>query len=290
MVLRLNPRHPLVWRSPTSLQFGVDDPRVVMADVTNAAERMIAALGPGISRSGIGMVARSAGASAEELDRLLARLAPVLLDEHESPSPPTVAMTGTGRTADLLAEALRSAGVALAVTEPGDVPTVGPIDLAVLVSHFVVEPEAHGVWLRRDIPHLPIVLSDTSVRIGPMIEPGIGPCLYCIERQRTERDAAWPAIESQLWGRRSPTDRGLVAIEAAALAARLVQSRLTDGRQPDAEAIRLDAETGVRTSRVWRHHPDCACSAPRESEKEAASPIATVGIPPRSTTIAAWPA
>ena len=52
MVLKVGAGVPLVWRSPSSLQFGVDDPLVVLDDVDAGTERMIAALVPGISRTG----------------------------------------------------------------------------------------------------------------------------------------------------------------------------------------------------------------------------------------------
>ena len=45
----------------------------------DASERMLAALSSGISRSGLGMVGRSAGASETEIDRLVTKLEPVLL-------------------------------------------------------------------------------------------------------------------------------------------------------------------------------------------------------------------
>ena len=52
MVLRLDPQLPVVWRTPTSIQFGVTRPSVVLHDLDLAGEKMIAALTAGVSRSG----------------------------------------------------------------------------------------------------------------------------------------------------------------------------------------------------------------------------------------------
>ncbi|MHB1173430.1 MAG: TOMM precursor leader peptide-binding protein, partial [Lacisediminihabitans sp.] len=78
MALKLDPRLPLVWRSPSSLQLGVDSPPVVLHNVSNAQERMIAALVPGVSRPGLSMIAREAGAAEPEVVSLLSALGPAL--------------------------------------------------------------------------------------------------------------------------------------------------------------------------------------------------------------------
>jgi bacteriocin biosynthesis cyclodehydratase domain-containing protein len=97
------------------------------------------------------------------------------------------------------------------------------------------------------------------VRIGPLIEPGRGPCLYCLHRARVDADAAWPAIASQLWGRRSRLETALVCAEAAALASRLVLSRLRDGASTTATALDLDAASGRTVERPFHAHPQCGC-------------------------------
>jgi bacteriocin biosynthesis cyclodehydratase domain-containing protein len=129
------------------------------------------------------------------------------------------------------------------------------------VAHYVLDPEVHGQWLRRDIPHLPVVYADTRVAIGPVVEPGVGPCLYCLQRYRTDADAAWPAIASQLWGRRSLLESPLVVLEAAALVTRLALERVRSG-EPAAEhrTLHLSGETGRVEGEVVLPHPECGCT------------------------------
>jgi hypothetical protein len=258
MVLRLDPTIPLVWRTPQSLQFGIDSPLVVLDDVSPATERMIAALVTGVSASGLEMIARSAGGTAEESRALVTRLSPVL-ERRIKPPGATVTVWGHGRTAAALSAHLVAAG--LTIVPDGD-RTV----LAVIVADFVVEPDLHGRWLRRDIPHLPIVFGDRAVQLGPMVEPGDGPCLYCLERHRTDADTAWPAIASQLWGRRGPIHESAEAIlveqEVAGIAARQVIQRVRNGAsggRSRAESVAVEAGTGIRSSRRWTVHPSCLC-------------------------------
>ena len=84
MVLKVRVDVPLVWRSPSSLQFGVDAPLAVLDDLDEGTERIVAALVSGISRSGFDMMARSLGLTPDRAEALLARLGPVLDREPEA--------------------------------------------------------------------------------------------------------------------------------------------------------------------------------------------------------------
>jgi len=261
MVLALDPRYPLVWRTPSSLQLGVSAPPVVLDDVTVATERMLDALSAGVSSSGLMMLGTSAGATELEVAAFLQRVRPALQAPRLPRARPDVLVIGAGHTARRIAEGLAAGGARVVESTATTPETRLRYALVVLVSHFVVEPALHGVWLRRDIPHLPVVLSDTVVSIGPTVEPGSGPCLYCLLRSRTDADAAWPAIAAQLWGRRSLLDTALVAGEVAALVVRLAEARL---RRPDAVAtvhnrIELEVASGRITRTPMRVHPECEC-------------------------------
>lgn len=263
MILQLDPRHPLVWRTPTSLQLGVDDPRVRLDDVTEAQERMLSALVVGISRPGLDLVARSSGADPLAATDLLLSLRGAMRGPapKEKATGPVV-VSGVGETVERMSGLLAAVGLTTRAAGADPARTADGGGIAVIIAHFVVDPALHGVWLRRDVPHLPVVLGDTGVRIGPFVEPGSGPCLYCLERHRTDADPAWPAMAAQLWGRRSPLDTGLVAAEVAARATRMVLDRLAAGPAAGpAMSAFLDAATGGVTFRSWRAHPECGCAA-----------------------------
>ncbi len=270
MVLKLDTDIPLVWRNPFDLQFGIEPVRVVLRDVSNAQERMIAALRSGISPAGLQMVARTAGAAEDELPRLLDSLRPVLAASGAgSPraAAATIAIAGAGPTVQRIAHGLGESGHRVLVTPSVD---DRECDLGIAVGSYVLDPAVHGFWLRRDLPHLPVVFGDTGAMIGPMIEPGVGPCLYCIERYRTEADPVWPAIASQLWGRKSPAETPLLSQEVAVRVIRLVLARLRGTVAPAATSTRLSTESGRAELKTWSPHLECGCvelasAAPRGS-------------------------
>jgi bacteriocin biosynthesis cyclodehydratase domain-containing protein len=261
MVLKLDPRIPLVWRDPFSLQFGIASPVAVLRDVSTADERMVAALSSGISKSGLMMVGRASGAADPAIEKLLATVAPALLSDVETPVA-TILVVGTGSTANSVANDLAASGHRVLIARETRAAETQACDFAVIVAHYVVPPELHGLWLRRDIPHLAVVISDTETVVGPVIEPGSGPCLHCIQRYRTESDASWPAIATQLAIRRPPVESPLLASEAAALASRVVARRLADGEAAPAVSRVIAAGTGNVTEREWHPHPQCGCITP----------------------------
>jgi hypothetical protein len=258
MVLRLDPRFPAVWRNPFSLQFGVSPRTVVLHHLDEATERMLAALASGISRSGLTMIAHSAGASDADVDALLARLEPVLVHPVDA-EPRRVVVTGTGRLAERLIAVLAALDVRVTVAASVEAAEATECELAVAIGHYVLDPALHGLWLRRDITHLPVVYGNSSIAIGPFVVPGLTPCLYCLQRHASDADPAWPAISAQLWGRKSPADTELMAGEAAAIVAREVVARLGADRGHRSSQLVIEAATGARSHREFEFHPDCGC-------------------------------
>ena len=273
MILRLDPRLPLVWRTPASVQLGIDPVVVVLDGVTELDERMLAALVVGVSDSGLAMIA---GARTAERDALLAALGPALSTAPLAPLTATVAVHGAESLVSAIATTLAQSGIDV-VTGP-DAASLAEQHpaLAIIAAHYVLPPDLHGVWLRRDVPHLPVVLGDAGMTVGPLIEPGSGPCLLCLELHRRDLDPAWPAIAAQLLGRRSRAESPVVVMEGAAAASRLALERLTAGAGA-AASLRIDAATGRREVRTWLRHPDCGCSGiahllGRETEVSPAQP------------------
>jgi bacteriocin biosynthesis cyclodehydratase domain-containing protein len=292
MVIRLDPRYPLVWRSPDTIQLGIDNPVVVIAGVTPALERVIAALRGGVPRGGVVMLGRQAGASDADISALLRLLRPALLVTPETarfprpaePAPPAVCVDGQGPTADRILRLLSDLGIPAQAGEDDAA-------LAVLVGHFALEPARHGRWLRRDLPHLPVLFSDSEVRVGPLVEPGTGPCLHCLELAHVDEDPAWPAIACQLLFRQARTETARASIDVAALVAGLVQDRLTSGVSELTQAsLAIDGATGAVRRRAHRPHERCGCQALPGTATAPAASAAAGRWPPSSARAAAAPA
>lgn len=290
MALLIDSNTPVLWRSPHSLQIGLERDVVLFESLSTLDEVMIAALRRGVSAGGLAFVARAAGGTTSDAVRMATRLAGHLGGHSDGPG--TTQITSTARTvagerilldgsgpavADI-ARALRGAGIPLELFDerhaPRGLPAGSPDpDLVLIIDRFVLPPARYREWLSRDIAHLPVLFGERTVTIGPLIRPGRGPCLYCLELARTEADSCWPVLASQLAGSPARSESPTIAL---AVAARLAGWLAGPPRQRlqrfAASSLRIDAITGQLSRERHRPHARCACqSLPENASVPAAN-------------------
>jgi bacteriocin biosynthesis cyclodehydratase domain-containing protein len=280
---RLDPRYFVVWRTPTSLQIGVDHAVARFDPVSRAEETMLHALNVGVGIEGLRMLADDAGGEPADVARFLERVKPALDSARASPfAGADIVVEGDSPAAvslrRLLAQLVSRGGA------PPATDTDTPPQLAIIVAAWAVRPAVAARWLRRDVAHLPVVFSDQEARIGPLVTPGAGPCMHCAHLAAIERDPAWVAIASQAFGRRAPSEEPLLVASVTAITARLVRGYLAaDGRglRPGV-VVHVNATSGAVTETVRAVHPECACQALPESATQRGS--ASESPPCRPTT------
>ena len=140
-------------------------------------------------------------------------------------------------------------------------------DLVVLAAVGAIRPDAGEPWLRRGIPHLPLVVQGHRVQVGPLIAGGDGPCLSCLDLHRRDRDAAWPALLSQLAPRGPFLPGASVSLEStltamtAGAAAMIVHTCLDGQPVPGDLSLELSLPWPTIQTRRWFSHPLCDCTA-----------------------------
>lgn len=265
---RIDPVLPIVWRSPTELQFGAT-PRVVLRDPGALEAGLISALRHGASESTLETIGIALGGTPEAVRALLERLDPAFEPATDAAasarSRRRVAVDAPRVLGDRVAEHLAMLGYEPVSVADGGIEVEGTA-FAVIAATWVVSPARHLPWLRADVPHLSIVFDDEGTRVGPLIEPGDGPCLRCLELTRRDGDPAWPVIAAQLAGRPAASCTPRAVHDVAALVASLVDDRLAGSRNGlRGASIRLGrpGESAAPTQHPW--HPECGCRAPAGS-------------------------
>lgn len=258
MILRIDPSRSLVWRTPTTLQLGLGRSAVVVEDISELDERLLSALLVGTTRQALAVVATQTGGTADDADSLVHRLGRAFetTSVRRQPLGLRLAIDGRGVTAEKIAELAAAEGITV-VQEPDEA------EIAVIVGQYTISPSRYAVWLGRDIDHLAVVHGDDSTVVGPLVQPGRGPCLFCRDRARTDEDAAWPVIASQLDGRTSPWESGLTVVEIAALAVRIVAAHDPRARSPLADRAMEISAAPMPAVRRYRVHPGCGCRSPQ---------------------------
>jgi bacteriocin biosynthesis cyclodehydratase domain-containing protein len=279
MLIRLDPRYPIVWRDTTSLQIGAEHPLARLDRITPALEHLLGAVMAGTSRDQLDRLAARVGAEPSDVDRFLAEIAPALLAPPRHQAAPGWIVDGEGSTANGIRSLLR----ATRYPESTGAGTTDPPALAVLVSTHVIDPRRYVRWLSLDVPHLAVVYTDLGVEIGPLVEPGAGPCLHCLARERTDADAAWPVMASQLLGQHSLAEQEPLISEVSARVARIVTARLETGSNDLVSAsLRIDGFRVSGSLTAHRPHPDCGCRSLSGRGSAPAAAETALSVPPRT--------
>lgn len=163
---------------------------------------------------------------------------------------------GQGR-ADRAQATLRAAYPHLRTTAP---PLTRP-DVVVLVEQDVSDPVRQRPLMAEDVAHLLVVVRELDVAVGPLVTPGRGACGRCLDLHRTDADARWPVLATQLLGARSRGAEVTASAVAAGLAAGQVLAHL-DGRPVSTAGATLlvDPRRPVPGVRQWPVHPQCGCT------------------------------
>ncbi|CAN7281994.1 hypothetical protein LJR027_001231 [Terrabacter sp. LjRoot27] len=225
------PPHPRVpvWLRPLTrrrgeVQFGVLPGGPVVTGVSDTEAELLGRLDGALPLASTDRVAAEAGIGPARWRALLELVAElgVLTDRQPpatspgcpsgpspDPAPTRVVVDGCGAVATDIAEALTQAGTTVvhgraAVDRAVAAPLHPRPDLVVLVGSPVVDPRRGDLWLRHGVPHLPVAPAGPRTVVGPLVDgsPG-GPCLWCLDRHRADRDAAWPTLMSQATPTRS---------------------------------------------------------------------------------------
>ncbi len=261
-MLRIDPAHPPVWRSATVLQFGgesvavIDDPRPWQL-------RLVRELENGIPDDAYVPFAQALGApSGDAATRFLARIRRALA--RPSPTRRLVTLRAGEDVPDDQRDAVGT-GLAAAGIEIDLAPPYASLDethadaiAVVLVVHRVVPPAAAAALMSHDLVHVPVVLTGSGAEVGPIVTPGLSPCLSCVAAHRRDREPSWPAVAAQLLGRGVESDAS-VAWEAGLVAGRLISER--EGRRSSSRSrsVTLRAGSLHRTVREHRPHAECRC-------------------------------
>jgi bacteriocin biosynthesis cyclodehydratase domain-containing protein len=209
-----------------------------------------------------------------------------------------VLVTGSSQLAIPIARALASAGVGhldpdvLSAPEETEPPAdealrqiapeikLAPIrrgraSFAVLVG--LSAPAALTALAHRRLAHLAVCVRDATVVVGPLVRPGLTPCLNCLDLHRADRDPAWRILAPQL--HESPDMNHPVAsttvLAGAAYAAEEVLTQIEGGTPRTLGATVEIAGPGDAIRRCWSQHPGCGCGRrqrTRRTQPPAAHP------------------
>lgn len=138
------------------------------------------------------------------------------------------------------------------------------IDCAAIIAHEAIEPRRYVQWLNRDVPHLALIFEVDQATVSPLIVPGRGPCLFCLEQARINSDPSWPVLASQLITTKERLDDTSSRLFCAGVAIQKILGHLDfvgEFRQTEKELVgyRLNLSNGSISEFRWPEHEACTC-------------------------------
>lgn len=247
---RIDPRLPILWRDPHTIQIGFAKPLVRLDNVTPNDERLIAGLHAGMSEVTWRASAAQLGVRPSERDALLEAVAPAL--EGEPMTPVTVLLSGRGLGAQWLGYTFREAGHSVATPATWS----DAVSIIIESESMALSPAALGRHLRRDIKHLPVVWLDTAVEVGPLVIPGQTACWHCVETTRCDNDPSRRALLSQVVDRPAASECHPAIQEVATRVLRWV-----DGSNvpPHGTMLTLATNSGRWSGARFSPCEECSC-------------------------------
>ena len=140
-------------------------------------------------------------------------------------------------------------------------------DIVVLVERDVADPATALALVNVGMTHLSVVLREADALVGPLVVPGAGACLRCVDLHHGDVDPGWPTVAAQLVSRAATAapvggEVGVLAGVCGALAAAEVLIYL-DGGSPATRSASYEVALPdvVPRRRSWVVHPYCGCNA-----------------------------
>ena len=270
---------PILLRPDEAVQLGWDPRRAVLVRPPTGMSQaqltdLLRSLQAGATRDELITAAESFD-DDDAIDELIAALTETGILTALTPPRPTrsasIRVHGRGPLSELLANGLRCSGARVRhSTHPHTRNVAASTDLVVLADYQITDPRLLQELHHGGIAHLPVRVRDGAGLVGPLVIPGLTSCLQCADLHRTDRDAAWPAVATQLRGAVGSAGRATI-LATAALALRPVDLVIRavghgDDNQPAPAApptlnttLELDADGYSIVARRWSRHPDCPC-------------------------------
>lgn len=243
-MIRIDPRVAVCWLTPTTVRIGRDRALATIEHVDPSREHALGLLRLGVSREHLAAVLGDDNAAA-----LLAEVAGAVAPEAR---PLTIAVNGVGALANTIRGTLAAEGHDIRLRRA---------TLLIFVSLAAVPASTSQRAMASDRVHLPVVVGDQTIEVGPLVVPGRSACRRCADLGRLDRDPD----RRRAWGEIPETEpsSGEIA-QTVATVAQLARA-ISRGTVRPGVITTIDRTTLGTVTETIDPHPQCGCGAAREN-------------------------
>jgi hypothetical protein len=133
-------------------------------------------------------------------------------------------------------------------------------EITVITDAVDVDDHAHRL-ATEGMAHLVVSCRERIGRVGPLVKPGITPCVVCLHLRRRDHDPLWPDV----WRQQPPTPSPVAHVTTVAITAQLAASHVLTwalGEEPlsSHSIVEIRAPHGTMVTRPSHRHPECGCA------------------------------
>ncbi|GEM_PF-5860810 len=161
MKLKLLPQTPVYWTDTKTIKIGFDNP-LELKDVTPNELRLVDLLRKGSNSLEVASHAKAWGIPAARAEQIAGKAKAL------AKNLPRVTVYGSGVLATAMAEAMSNV-----------FPTTDNPEIVVLVGNWAIPSNAWRKFSEANLPHLAIIQQESEVIVGPIVKPGVTPCIRC---------------------------------------------------------------------------------------------------------------
>lgn len=172
-------------------------------------------------------------------------------------SPPSSSTQAQALSADLTAG---SPGAPVHVVNHWTKPEERRLDITLIAcDRLECDRAVTDALVRADQPHLVVRARAGGALVGPLVVPGLTPCLQCTDLSRRDADPGWPALLPQLTRARMSPTPALVGWAAGVAVAQVLCFLRRAVPETWGATLEVTPDDFVTRRRAWPMHPQCGC-------------------------------
>lgn len=260
-ILTIDRSLSIAWENLETMRIGFENAIVRLNNPTPEAQRFIELLRKGVQHNHLKFTQQHSGISPDEMNSLMATLAPVLC-HIEEPEKRTTAPTLTVSVSE--EHAKDPARFYQLFAQQGFEIAHNPshADVVVHIERFL-RPAQHTLKFHEiGTRHIPIRFADQHIIIGPLITPGKPLCLFCVELHELHNTPELAILAAQLC-QKTPSTENEDTIQFAVHIVAAVLRNAPEARG-HVNQLRFSVKNGVIDpyAQIFRvlPHPECSCA------------------------------
>ena len=141
----------------------------------------------------------------------------------------------------------------------------GGTEVVAVLDYHLVPPTRVRELMSLDRSHVPIVVTETTAQVGPVVVPGVTACLSCVHTAQAEADPNWTRHAVQMMGRAPKRLANALSYEAAVVAGHLIGAAPVCSA-PYSVSVTVNAQSWRRSEQIHHPHAACGCLSPAGNE------------------------